>query len=93
MHSYSRALLKKRLYLTCNIQTIEINTYLLLQLRKFCLISAKEDLGSFFNELSGKRLLNASLGILIILWLFIATKYLNLNLYLVFGLALIPLLS
>jgi len=30
---------------------------------------------------------------LIILWLFIATKYLALNLYVVFGLALVPLLS
>ena len=39
------------------------------------------------------RVINASMGMLIILWLFIATQYLDLNLYLVFGLALIPLLS
>ncbi|ATP57295.1 hypothetical protein CPT03_12840 [Pedobacter ginsengisoli] len=49
--------------------------------------------GRYFNELSGMRVINASIGMLIILWLFIATKYLDLNLYLVFGLALIPFLS
>ncbi len=49
--------------------------------------------GRYFNELSGMRVIKASIGMLIILWLFIATKYLDLNLYLIGGLALIPLLS
>ncbi|WP_214225654.1 hypothetical protein [Pedobacter sp. B4-66] len=49
--------------------------------------------GRFFNELSGLRLVNASIGIIIILWLFIAINYLDVNLYMVFGFALLLVIS
>jgi len=49
--------------------------------------------GRFFNELSGLKLVNASIGIIIILWLFIAINYLDVNLYIVFGFALLLVTS